>query len=703
MKNKKLFAILTLVCFMFTLMPVAAFAADEYVEAQKAGSAWDDSVTVEIDDAVALQVNGGAGTEYFFAVDEDGELDQVTTTGAIAFDEVGTYKVYAVSAAEGSAINGQVISKAAKLELLMEADSLVDDYAVVKVKAGDVEYRISLDATEATTTVVTDTAYEEYSVGIYASEGWEEDGLITATLEKSTDNGATWEDVKGAELDFNVAGYVDVALENGAKTDRGGDVEFEVTSDRAGEYTMYVKYGNDAKVKLNVTVVTSVVSDVEAVAVPTAPVNIDQNAQAADIEFKFFDAKGAAYTGPIAGDYKITVVSQPADSDMEGTDFGLVKEEKANGDSEDDAKGVYTLTGMFEEEGEYTIKVSLENGASATATVKVAEQGDITAIKFDVYNTPRTVAYGATTQVNKVIGVDANGVTSNLTVADGVEFSASGLAINTFTATGVLNAKNDDKFIGSTITVMAVYDELVATTQLTVVDVAATINYGEMTAEVGLNSEFVGSVVDADGKNSSIAAYSPTAKAIVLSKPANAVAVVDADMNSKGQVVLSFLASEAGEYEVQTIVTYSGNTYVTSIDTITVGGVAGEFNDVVVISIGADKMIVNSEAVALDVAPYIEAGRTMLQFNVLYAFGVDVEWVAETQSIVAEGNGIKVVMTLGEKVATVNGAEVALDVAPQIVNGRTVVPVGFITGTFGIAPTFTYNADGTIADILFTK
>ena len=27
MKNKKLFAILTLVCFMFTLMPVAAFAA----------------------------------------------------------------------------------------------------------------------------------------------------------------------------------------------------------------------------------------------------------------------------------------------------------------------------------------------------------------------------------------------------------------------------------------------------------------------------------------------------------------------------------------------------------------------------------------------------------------------------------------------------------------------------------------------------
>ncbi|MBO4947746.1 MAG: copper amine oxidase N-terminal domain-containing protein, partial [Peptococcaceae bacterium] len=81
----------------------------------------------------------------------------------------------------------------------------------------------------------------------------------------------------------------------------------------------------------------------------------------------------------------------------------------------------------------------------------------------------------------------------------------------------------------------------------------------------------------------------------------------------------------------------------------------------------------------------------------------DVKWVPETESIVAEGNGLKVVMNLGSKVAVVNGEEVALDVAPYSVNGRTVVPVGFITGTFGINPTFTYNADGTIADIIFAK
>ena len=87
---------------------------------------------------------------------------------------------------------------------------------------------------------------------------------------------------------------------------------------------------------------------------------------------------------------------------------------------------------------------------------------------------------------------------------------------------------------------------------------------------------------------------------------------------------------------------------------------------------------------------------------------LDTEWTIElggdaVQAKDANGNGIKVVMTLGSKVAVVNGEEVALDVALYVVNGRTVVPVGFITGTFGINPTFTYNADGTIADILFTK
>ena len=71
MKNKKLFAILTLVCFMFTLMPVAAFAADPYLTVNTA----DDSKTLAATDTAALAVANPAAEGYwFFMLDGDGDV-----------------------------------------------------------------------------------------------------------------------------------------------------------------------------------------------------------------------------------------------------------------------------------------------------------------------------------------------------------------------------------------------------------------------------------------------------------------------------------------------------------------------------------------------------------------------------------------------------------------------------------------------------
>ncbi|MBO5429953.1 MAG: hypothetical protein J6A10_08340 [Peptococcaceae bacterium] len=54
MKNKKLFAILTLVCFMFTLMPVAAFAG---VVTPAYGSIAEQYVNVETGDEVKVAIS----------------------------------------------------------------------------------------------------------------------------------------------------------------------------------------------------------------------------------------------------------------------------------------------------------------------------------------------------------------------------------------------------------------------------------------------------------------------------------------------------------------------------------------------------------------------------------------------------------------------------------------------------------------------
>ncbi len=732
MKNKKLFAILTLVCFMFTLMPVAAFAASPAVGVLDEEGDFKQTINVTegtdaADVTFAMDDEDEEVGTYAYIIVENDELYAYTTESSYEFEEVGTFYVYAVDYAEvDDFIDADNMKKDAKWDLIQEKDSFVDDALTVKVKAdSDIEYSIVLaGADDADLQVYEldadgDIALDDegnpipvegkYAITIDANNGWDdEQGEVVATLYRGS------EEVKGAELTFTKAGYVDIAYADGTTTDRGGEVEFEVTSDRTGEYKVIVKYGTKAKAELAVSVVAEMVAGVAVETAPKAPVDMDQNIADHEVEFKFTDATGRAYSNDAVifdTDYvKVLLTDKPADSTLEKDAFTLAA-------TADD--GVYALTGEdFDEEGEYTIKVVLKNGKSAEVTVKAAEMGEIVGIKYDVYNTPRTVAYGETTNVDAVLAYDAAGVTRN--VAALADFSANGVAVANLTENtrtpgeekyALLTAKDDDDYIGETITVFAQYEGFVASTVLTVVDQAATISFADATAEVGVNTEIKGSVVDTTGKMSSIAGYigGLSGNGMILEKPADAVAVATWDVDSKGNVVLDFLASEAGTYKVQVAISYDANPrgdaemrFVSGVATINVGGAAGQFNDVVVVSIGADSMIVNSEVVKLDVAPYITNGRTMLQYNVLGAFGFDVQWVGETQSVVAEGNGIKVVMTIGSKVAVVNGAEVALDVAPQIVNGRTIVPVGFLTGNFGITPNFTYNADGTIADIIFT-
>ncbi len=73
MKNKKLFAILTLVCFMMTLMPVAAFAAEPAYTVEKG------SVAI---DSLAETVTVTATTGSVYSVAENGTLTLIGTVPA---------------------------------------------------------------------------------------------------------------------------------------------------------------------------------------------------------------------------------------------------------------------------------------------------------------------------------------------------------------------------------------------------------------------------------------------------------------------------------------------------------------------------------------------------------------------------------------------------------------------------------------------
>jgi len=86
----------------------------------------------------------------------------------------------------------------------------------------------------------------------------------------------------------------------------------------------------------------------------------------------------------------------------------------------------------------------------------------------------------------------------------------------------------------------------------------------------------------------------------------------------------------------------------------------------------------------LEVAPFISNGRTLVPFRAIFEeLGYTVDWNDATKTVTAKYKGNEIKLTVGANKAVVNGYEVPLDVAPAIVNSRTVVPLRFVAENSG--------------------
>ena len=98
-------------------------------------------------------------------------------------------------------------------------------------------------------------------------------------------------------------------------------------------------------------------------------------------------------------------------------------------------------------------------------------------------------------------------------------------------------------------------------------------------------------------------------------------------------------------------------------------------------------VIVNGSKIESDVPATIIDGRTMLPVRAIFeALGMVVSWDGETQTALGVGYDYAVSMTIGSPVVkfylvtevtpeTTPDLEITADVPPQIVGGRTLVPV----------------------------
>ncbi|MDY6313963.1 MAG: copper amine oxidase N-terminal domain-containing protein [Clostridia bacterium] len=85
-----------------------------------------------------------------------------------------------------------------------------------------------------------------------------------------------------------------------------------------------------------------------------------------------------------------------------------------------------------------------------------------------------------------------------------------------------------------------------------------------------------------------------------------------------------------------------------------------------------------------NVAPTIVDSRTLVPVRfVAESFGADVKWDNDTKKITIDLGGKQIVMTLNEKAYTVDGKALELDVPAQVMYDRTMVPVRVISEAFG--------------------
>ena len=747
MKNKKLFAILTLVCFMMTLMPVAAFAGDIVADRSQFNLTSNDTVIDVLDgdynvdeDAVTFKFlardNGdnvatASGILYVWAKDANGNitsalevqnadadtvapqyakaitLDEVNDkTVTIGFKRAGEYKVYAGFVEDGTATKVSDIST-----LLGSGEDVI---TVLGETKNPEDYKMFVDNGAMASIIGAGNDYD-WKIGNLTPDNISE--KYTLTFKDKANKALTGKTVTIETDSDNIAVSQDKTTTNYA-----GELKINLSASREGEYTIYVTI-DGATFTILVSCTNTSAAYIETTEEPEAILaqftTAEEFATDKEVVFTITDINGNAVKNAkdangadgIYGEAAkakakyLFFAEKPAASSLKDTGLSL-DETSTNGEY------VLHIGGALDAEGTYTVKAILDNGAFATATWEVKRFQTPVELKI---NAASNVELGKTLQPTLKY-VDVNGVVKT---AKDAKLAATGYAIASFDGKNIA-LKTDEKYAGQSITLTAVSEryDLVATKEVKIAAEATDIAFADKSLAVDVNNKVKWNVVDAEGNIVKLSGdvLNTKVRYVVLDKPADAkVSVYDLTNTAKfdGEGKMALTSNKVGNVTVQAIVqvelknantdkdlTATQTKYYTGTQIFAVG--TEGVGDVVVMSVGSNEIVINDAKATIDAAPIVKNDRTFVPFRALAeAFGAEVAYDEATQAVTAELNGVKVVMTIGSATYTVNGAEKTMDVAPFINGSRTMVPVRFVAESFGIKVIPTYDENGATADILF--
>ncbi len=96
------------------------------------------------------------------------------------------------------------------------------------------------------------------------------------------------------------------------------------------------------------------------------------------------------------------------------------------------------------------------------------------------------------------------------------------------------------------------------------------------------------------------------------------------------------------------------------------------------------RVMINNAHVGFTDAPYVKDNRTMVPLRAISEnLGAQVNWISSESRIDMVRNSDAIKLWIGKKEASKNGQTLSIDVAPEVVNDRTFVPLRFIAEAFG--------------------
>lgn len=92
----------------------------------------------------------------------------------------------------------------------------------------------------------------------------------------------------------------------------------------------------------------------------------------------------------------------------------------------------------------------------------------------------------------------------------------------------------------------------------------------------------------------------------------------------------------------------------------------------------------NGQQLSFDVQPQVENGTTMVPLRtILEALGAEISWDEATQTVTITKDGTTIELTVNQDTAYQNGKAIKMNASSQIINGQTMVPLRFISESFG--------------------